>query len=220
MTEALECHRAGTPLRKVHVYSPQGSSPASPEELSEETPDSGLSSRDDASLFSPSNTSTLTLPQTTHNVPENLIGEHEDAGLPGTKDLRRFSLRKAEDVVQAHLHRKPGVFQSKSRFNPPHVARRRLRNLDDTGLASDADVEGRQGGTTLQGGRGILSTLLNLYQHPEENASSVSSASSRTSSFERPCHRTWNRSVSSDFLRFIPRRQGSMPSEESGEPTL
>ena len=215
LTEALERHRAGTPLRKVHVYSPQGSSVGSPEEV-EEVTENGLGSRDGASLFSPSNTSTLTLPQPTHDVPENLIGEDEDAGLPGTKDLRRFSLKKAEDVVQAHLHRKPGFLRPKLNVLP-RVPEQRQQRVSERGEASDADVESGPEAAAYQG-RGILSTLLNLYQHPDENVSSASSmVSSRALSFERPWNRIWNRSESSDFLRSIPRGEGRSPSEEPGE---
>ncbi|PPQ97452.1 hypothetical protein CVT26_002800 [Gymnopilus dilepis] len=217
LTEALERHRAGTPLRKVHVYSPQGSSVESPEEV-EGVTESGVGSRDGASLFSPSNTSTLTLPQPTHDVPENLIGEDEDAGLPGTKDLRRFSLKKAEDVVQAHLHRKPGFLRPKLNVLP-RVPEQRQQRVSERREASDADVESGPEAAAYQG-RGILSTLLNLYQHPDENVSSASSmVSSRASSFERPWNRIWNRSESSDFLRSIPRGEGRSPSEEPALPT-
>ncbi|KAF8900860.1 hypothetical protein CPB84DRAFT_1847098 [Gymnopilus junonius] len=205
LTKALERHSAATPLRKVHVYSPQSSSPASLEESS----GSGLSSRDDTDFFSSSNAATLPLPQTTHEVPENLIGEDEDGGLPGTKDLRRFSLKKAEDVVNARLHRKPGWLPSKSRSRRRQLVEplpQREVDVDDADLTGDiTDVEGPEAGAAFPGNRGILSTLLDLYQHPEDNMSSASSASSRTSSSDKLWNRAWNQSSSSDFSRFIPR---------------
>ena len=107
------------------------------------------------------------------------ISDDEDAGLPGTKDLRKFSYSKAEDVVQNHMkHRSAGL----------STRMKRKKKVHDRQLSTDSEKDVENEGDQQRSGNsaGILSTLLNLYQQPDPDFSdgALSYASSRRSSFE------------------------------------
>ncbi|KAF8151525.1 hypothetical protein B0H34DRAFT_664487 [Crassisporium funariophilum] len=199
LIDALERHRRATPLSKIHYYPPQPTlSPYSDDERRELTDangrseelgrqkhsdgiyssssyDSGASSR----IFW-SSSSLARTPSPTHDVPENFIDEDEDSGLPGTKDLRKFSKRRAQNVVRSHLRqgsfwplnrRDPGPGR---RMPPSDQTRRYSRKFNSSSGAGRSDIEDGAGTRPFQGG-GILSTLLNLYNTPEDAPSEQSS---------------------------------------------
>lgn len=201
LTEALEQHRKSTPLKKVHYYPPSESTVETEsvsvtkdteqqrdesessskqgvegEEVNDENED-----RDPESLYPPSSGGSSTSALTSapcHRVPDNYISEDEDAGLPGTNDLCKYSFAKAEHVVQRHLKR------SKSRSSGRLKKKRSHKRMS---LDSEKDIEGEAAQhPPSQGGAGILSTLLNLYQHPELGYSD--SGSSRASAYSFDYH--------------------------------
>ncbi len=185
LTEALEKHRRATPLKKVHYYPPIQSESASTLQVADEQnrdTESGFQAVDDRQRIypeSPAASSTAFTPVPCHQVPDNYISDDEDAGLPGTKDLRKFSYSKAEDVVQNHMkHRSAGLSSRLKRKKKAH----------DRQLSTDSEKDVENEGDQQRSGNsaGILSTLLNLYQQPDPDISdgALSYASSRRSSFE------------------------------------
>lgn len=118
----------------------------------------------------------------THEVPGNFIDEDEDAGLPGTKDLRQFSMKQAEKVVQKHMRTRSDSHSLKER-------RRSIEHRDDQRHISEKDVEKHDADSSVHG-QGILSTLLNLYQYPNSTRSAFSSR--RSSLDSDPGRRHWN----------------------------
>lgn len=187
MTEALERHRAkGTPLKKVHYYPPQASSPTT--DTNDEAEESSVSESESEEetrhrrpypktppnrFFSYPPTPSEASP--THEVPGNIIDEDEDAGLPGTKDLRQFSMKQAEKVVQKHTRTRSGSHSLRERR--PTVEHRSQDIFEK-------DAERHQVDSSIHG-KGILSTLLNLYQYPNSTRSIFSSRSSLDSESEQ-----------------------------------
>ncbi|KAF9473132.1 DUF1212-domain-containing protein [Pholiota conissans] len=172
LTEKLEQHRRETPLQRVHYY--PAPEPATPSVHDAEN-ESDISSEDvePDSLYPSSSASPLAFSpsEPSHDVPDNRISDGEDAGLPGTKDLRRFSIDKAEQYVRAHV-KKPQVTRGQR-----HTRRADPEKSKPHDIESEADTMP----SSPEGG-GILSALLNLYQHPESAASSSVYSSSQTSS--------------------------------------
>ena len=119
----------------------------------------------------------------THNVPgEAYIDENETVGLPGTTNLEAYARQRAAQVVQAH---KRGFF-SRLRHRKKKVKKAKKAR----GYASDAETEtegettdGEQGAGSsndpadryTNSGVGVLSTLLTLYDHSDDLASTVTS---------------------------------------------
>ena len=194
LTEALERHRKGTPLKTVHYYPPQqDTSPSSstrpdPQNETDEgnqtdyTDDSHYPSSFASSRFGSSSSIPYTPP--THEVPDNYIADDEDAGLPGTKDLRNYSRKKARYFVRTHL-RKPTLWRShEHKGKDSSASRRRKETLPH--VDREKDVENAAASQEVDGG-GILSTLLNLYQRTDISGAitptTTSNQSSRRSSF-------------------------------------
>lgn len=180
LTEALERHRKGTPLKKVHYYPPQ-TPPSYVKSLpqqdgfrdvhlneQDEAIDSEVSDRHSEPSSSRSSSPTL-------DAPGQYISEDEDAGLPGTKDLKLFSFKKARRLVQAHLHRGPEFWNSRTSLPSPEIKRSR----EGVSIDNEKDTEDQEGSSVE--GKGILSTLLNLYLQRDQ---SHSEKSSRRSSIE------------------------------------
>ncbi|KAH9475044.1 Pheromone-regulated membrane protein 10 [Psilocybe cubensis] len=180
LTDALERHRdKGTPLKKVHYYSPQST-----------TSTSDTDNEAEVSSISPSESEPeikgrrhypntppnrfINYPPTpseaspTHDVPGNIIDEDEDSGLPGTKDLRQFSMKQAEQVVKKHIGKR-------SRSHSLTGRRPTVEHQPHDIFEKDAE---RHPDDSSVHGKGILSTVLNLYQYPSSARSLFSSRSS------------------------------------------
>ncbi|KDR66937.1 hypothetical protein GALMADRAFT_258828 [Galerina marginata CBS 339.88] len=180
LTAALERHRRETPLKKVHYYPPEDSpSPSSSGEISE-TDNSHSCCRlgDRHPYINPSTAasseyfdSTQSIPfiPPTRNVPGNDIEEEEDGGLPGTRNLRNFSMKKAQNLVKPHIRQSaPG--------RP-----RQYRKRQDRQNALDAVDGTKEKGVQVDKepslpSSGILSTLLKLYHQPNFSISDMSSS--------------------------------------------
>ncbi|PPQ84955.1 hypothetical protein CVT25_004468 [Psilocybe cyanescens] len=209
LTEALERHRVkGTPLRKVHYYPPQTSTPTTDTGDEAEETSSSTSENEEVNrhrghypppppnrFFSYSPTPADASP--THEVPGNFIDEDEDAGLPGTKDLRQFSMKQAEKVVQKHMRTRSDSHSLKER-------RRSIEHRDDQRHISEKDVEKHDADSSVHG-QGILSTLLNLYQYPNSTRSAFSSR--RSSLDSDPGRRHWNGSEAESSNLLSPDRK-------------
>lgn len=118
------------------------------------------SSRTFNSSFNPTRT-----PSPVHGVPGNYISPDEDAGLPGTK---KVSKRKAWKVVQSHLRRRTtSLFSGKKDTSKT----RDYEGEDEKNLESK-DVES-EAVNDRPLGKGILSTLLHLYDHSSSESSSA-----------------------------------------------
>ncbi|KAF8196522.1 hypothetical protein BJ912DRAFT_955497 [Pholiota molesta] len=100
LAEALEKHRRTRPLQKVHYYPPD--EPVTPPTQDVPAEDTSTPSKDTEpdSMYptTPSRATTFSPAEPSRRVPDNYIDEHEDAGLPGTKDLRDYAIGKAEHV--------------------------------------------------------------------------------------------------------------------------
>ncbi|KIM43997.1 hypothetical protein M413DRAFT_372556 [Hebeloma cylindrosporum] len=198
LTEALERHRKGTPLKTVHYYPPQedasSSSSTGPDPQNETVDEGNQTDHTDDShypssfassrIFGSSSSQPYTPP--THEVPDNYINEDEDAGLPGTKDLRNYSRKKARDFVRTL--RRPSLSEAHEHKRKAGLANRRRKEPNvHVDRDKEKDVENGAAPQEPRGG-GILSTLLNLYQHPDNSGAitptTMSSQSSRRSSFD------------------------------------
>lgn len=124
----------------------------------------------------PSRATTFSPAEPSCRVPGNYIGEHEDAGLPGTKDLRDYAIEKAEHVVKNHIKRSNDISTRQDKRRKDHLQH------GDPEKAAQSDIEKRTESPPPEGG-GILSALLNLYRNYEHSLSS-STVSSRRSSFD------------------------------------
>lgn len=183
LTEALELERRrrGTPLSKVHYYPPvrspasdgsndgegleevaRGSNTSEDEEEEDET---GYNTTSYPASHTSSRIFRGTPPVVTRDVPGNYISEDEDAGLPGTMDLRSFSLRKAQKVV--HTHTKNGSDHFQRSRHHGRSGSSEMRPTPDLPSESEKDVENEgEGMDQSHVNGGVLSALLNLYQRP------------------------------------------------------
>ena len=114
-------------MKKVHYYPPIQSESASTSQVADEQnhdTEPGFQAVDDRQRIypeSPAASSTAFTPVPCHQVPDNYISDDEDAGLPGTKDLRKLSYSKAEGVVQNHMkHRSAGLSTRLKRKKKAH----------------------------------------------------------------------------------------------------
>ncbi|TFK38574.1 hypothetical protein BDQ12DRAFT_712934 [Crucibulum laeve] len=199
LTESLERHKKRTPLTQVHYYPPQPDAESSispqdeyqdmdagPQSEPESTYSSGPST---AGTFDSSLMSTRA-PSPTYEVPNNYIDPEEREGLPGTKDLRTFSRKKAAKFVEAHLRARSakGMVMRDKR-----TSRRRgtsNKRADEQGTSHGdsyemdeyrIDIESNT--TPTPEGRGLLSTILDLYDHPEAASSEILTESPGDESF-------------------------------------
>ncbi|KAF4622432.1 hypothetical protein D9613_009458 [Agrocybe pediades] len=185
LTDALERHRKGTPLKKVHYYPPQtppsysrNLPPTDDASFTQDEPEtSQRNSRSFPTSFSEPSIISSRSSSPTLNAPGQYISDDEDAGLPGTKDLKSYSFKKARQLVRAHLHRGSEFWNSRSSLASPEEGHsRRATDLEkDKGRTTGDDDE------PVVEGKGILSTLLNLYLQRDRTPSE---RSSRRSSME------------------------------------
>ncbi|KAJ3515068.1 hypothetical protein NLJ89_g1987 [Agrocybe chaxingu] len=166
LTDALQRHQITTPLKQVHYYSPQSSEPSStnspePEVLRHHARGDSfslyLSSAGSSRTFAPHSLS-LRSPSPTHYVPGNYIGDSEDAGLPGTKDLRHFASKKARTVIRGHIGTVSAHGASRSQKGGSKLRR--------GGHPPEMDPEGASESSPGRG-TGILTTILSLYGRPD-----------------------------------------------------
>ncbi|OBZ72872.1 hypothetical protein A0H81_06707 [Grifola frondosa] len=137
-----------------------------------------------------------------HEVPgEHYIDHNETAGLPGV-DVERYSHEQAQKVVQAHRHRLFGGFrqrhrrasdgeppgsgehhhQKKKEKKPRFFGGRDSSDTDTVPVDVEKIAEGRDSNTSKPYvARGVLSTLLGLYDH---SSGSQSELSTRCPSFD------------------------------------
>ena len=121
-------------------------------------------------------------PFVTRDVPGNYIDEGENSGLPGTKDLWKFSASKARNVVKSHLGRGSKWLSNSShrleKPGPPDDSRSRrkakhhdLASIGVKGIEKDVEKDG--GPPSPHGGGSILSSLLNLYRRADTPTSTL-----------------------------------------------
>ncbi|CAA7264465.1 unnamed protein product [Cyclocybe aegerita] len=171
LTDALERHQRTTPLKQVHYYSPQSSEPSSthspePEVVRHHTRGDSfyLSSAGSSRTFASYSSSPdcTRSPSPTHYVPGNYIGDSEDAGLPGTRDLRQFAKKKARTVVRGHI----GIVSAHGASRSEKGSRKLRRG----GHRPDMDPESAPA-SSPERGAGILTTILSLYGRPNAASS-------------------------------------------------
>lgn len=127
----------------------------------------------------------------TYDVPgEAFIDRNETAGLPGT-DVEKFSQKQAEKFVSVHKrglfgrmgrHRGPSSSSAPKRRKEDKEKRSRKRSFFKTGSdtegETDTDIEmsadSRASFVPAIPGRGVLSALLQLYEHPSGSQSGTS----------------------------------------------
>ncbi|KAF8962896.1 hypothetical protein BDZ97DRAFT_1920221 [Flammula alnicola] len=201
LTEKLERHSRGTPLTNIHYYPPrQSGSPSSENQptTSDEADQTGYadtlypSSAASSRFFDSLTSATFTPPRPSHGVPDNYIDENEDAGLPGTKDLRRYSFKKAQNVVQARLNGGSDLWRSRRGLSRQGDEARRKEVRSHRHIPTDTEkgLE-TEAGAPSSSGKGILSALLNLYHPPDATPSNQPSR--RSSLDEEREEREYNR---------------------------
>lgn len=199
---------APSPLSKVHYYPPLPSikKPAKDGDVREESSSDSSGNRSgsegDSDTDNDSESPEVTPPLTTiptpaepvrRSIPNVPIPEEEDAGLPTAEDIKQLAERQAERIVKTHTRRlskghpilpQPALAaQGKSR------AREKRRDIDERAIGNGdksddlelRDLESKGVEEEAEGdGKGILSTLLKLYEPPGSGYASsyVSSAAS------------------------------------------
>jgi hypothetical protein len=164
LTNALEQYKRSALLTRVRYYDFEEPESPATYDTDDDVAVSSADAHTDSLYPSPcaSSIAPFTPSEPTHDVPGNWIGEDEDAGLPGSKDLRDFSVKKAEHIVETHI---PGDF-----VDFPRKEKRQKGHL------RSCPVQALHKG--VEKGGSILSALFYFHRNPEAKAS-TSTISSR-----------------------------------------
>ncbi|KAJ7751699.1 hypothetical protein B0H16DRAFT_1548054 [Mycena metata] len=180
LTTALERHQSLSPAPpepRIHYFPPRRAPPINTTHEQRLYAAPTFASESEGGLSVP--------PSPTRLVPGNYISPHEDAGLPGTSDLEEYSRRAANKIVRAHTSRQGFL----AGLGGKRLRRQRRGKENDQGTTTttsthpyarthdrtastdaDTDVESNLRGAApmnpalgLDGGGGVLSALLTLY---------------------------------------------------------
>jgi hypothetical protein len=195
LRDALEKHRdstlAATPLSKIHYYSPR----SAPKNVVEDYDPNAFSSDDGEDDLNASSTAEVSgtsspTPLAAFSLSEAELPEDVDSGWPRKHDSHYYAKRQAKMIVRTHTqrlargepihhhrmssanhHRQSRLAESYQPIDEDPYApfEKDVRDLEDDEVAGDS-------------GKGILSTLLGLYEPPSgmETPSYVSSVASST----------------------------------------
>ncbi|KAI0367111.1 DUF1212-domain-containing protein [Pilatotrama ljubarskyi] len=142
----------------------------------------------------PTSPELVPLKDTHHDIPgENFIGTHETAGLPGV-DIEEYSQQHAKKVVRAHRY---GFLRSltgggrhrrsRSEESERRSARRGFFNLERGGPGGDVEKSAEvRNETKVDAPKGVLSTLLSLYEAPSGMQSGFSTPARSSFDESRP----------------------------------
>ncbi|KAJ2912786.1 hypothetical protein MD484_g7627, partial [Candolleomyces efflorescens] len=180
LRDALQKHRdtthTATPLSKIHYYSPR----SAPKDVVEDydpnafSSDDGEDDQDASSTAEASGTSSPT-PLTAFTLSEAELPEDVDSGWPRKHDSHHYAKRQAKMIVRTHTQRlaKGQPIHHHRMSSAHHHRQSRLAEsyqpIDDEDPYStlekdDRDLEGDD--IAGDSSKGILSTLLGLYEAP------------------------------------------------------